>query len=68
MTERPLLWSGIVVAMVGLAFNLGLFFVPLGVWLDDPGFVSMPEALLGWWVMGIGVVLMVLGRRRRSRR
>lgn len=53
-----LFWVGLVVALVGLAFNLGLFFVPLDVWIDDPGLVPMPEVLLGWWVIGIGVVMM----------
>lgn len=63
-----LLWAGLVVALVGLVFNLGWFFVPPDVWFDDPGFVPMPEALLGWWVILIGVVLMVWSLRRGARR
>ncbi|GAA3766501.1 hypothetical protein GCM10022225_61070 [Plantactinospora mayteni] len=68
MAERRLLWVGLVVALVGLAFNLGWFFVPPHVWFDDPGLVPMPEALLGWWVIAIGVVLALWSLRPRSRR
>ncbi|MEQ4301696.1 hypothetical protein ABNF97_09935 [Plantactinospora sp. B6F1] len=68
MAERRLRWVGLVVALVGLAFNLGWFFVPPHVWLDDPGLVPMPEALLGWWVIVIGVALVAWSLRPRRRR
>ncbi|GAB3964376.1 hypothetical protein V1634_01540 [Plantactinospora veratri] len=68
MAQRRLRWVGLVVALVGLTFNLGWFFVPPHVWLDDPGLVPMPEALLGWWVIAIGVVLVLRSLRPRSRR
>lgn len=67
MAERRLFWAGLVVALLGLAFNLGWFFVPPGVWFDDPGFVPMPEALLGWWVIAVGVALVVWSVRPRRR-
>ncbi|MFY1688290.1 hypothetical protein [Plantactinospora sp. WMMB782] len=67
MAERRLLWVGLVVALVGLVFNLGWFFVPPHVWFDDPGLVPMPEALLGWWVIAIGVVLVLWSLRPRRR-
>ncbi|MFG2064849.1 hypothetical protein ACGFIK_25925 [Micromonospora sp. NPDC048871] len=68
LLSNRLFWAGIVVALVGLVFNLGWFFVPLSVWLDDPGFVPMPEVLLGWWVIAIGVVMMIWSLRRRLSR
>ncbi len=67
LTNR-LFWAGLVVALVGLVFNLGWFFVPINVWVDDPGFVPMPEVLVGWWVIAIGVGLMVWSLRSRARR
>lgn len=63
-----LFWAGLVVAVLGLVFNLGWFFVPIGVWLEEPGLVSMPEALLGWWVVAIGIGMVLWGLRDRSRR
>lgn len=62
------LWAGLAVVLVGLIFNLGWFFVPPHVWLDDPGLVPMPEALLGWWVIAIGLALVAWGALRRNRR
>ena len=67
LTNR-LFWAGLVVALVGLVFNLGWFFVPLTVWLDDPGFVPMPEVLLGWWVIAIGVGMTAWSLRGRAGR
>jgi hypothetical protein len=63
-----LLWTGLAVAVLGLIFNLGWFFVPPGAWLDDPGLVPMPEVLLGWWVMAIGLALIGWGVVRWARR
>jgi hypothetical protein len=70
MTEKSarLPWAGLAVALVGLVFNLGWFFVPLDVWFADPGLVGMPEVLLGWWVMAIGLALVGWGVVRRIRR
>jgi hypothetical protein len=75
MTEKPaplpasrLLWTGLAVALVGLIFNLGWFFVPPSVWFSGPGLVPMPEVLLGWWVMAIGLALVTWGVARRMRR
>lgn len=56
---------GLAVALAGLAFTLGLFFVPIGVWLADPAMAPMPEALIGWWVIGIGLLMMLRGGLRR---
>ncbi|MEO3748845.1 hypothetical protein [Plantactinospora sp. B5E13] len=67
MTGKQLRWAGLVLVLVGLVFNLGWFFVPPHVWLDDPGLVPMPEALLGWWVVAIGAVLLLYGLRRGAR-
>ena len=55
-------------AVVGLVFNLGWFFVPPDAWFDDPGLVPMPEALLGWWVIAIGFLMMAWSLRRGVRR
>ena len=66
--NNRLLWAGLVVAVVGLVFNLGWFFVPITVWLDDPGLVPMPEVLLGWWVIAIGAAMMLWSLRGRVRR
>jgi hypothetical protein len=66
--NKRLFWVGVVVALVGLVFTLGWFFVPITVWFDDPGFVPMPEVLVGWWVIAIGVALMVWGLRPRAGR
>ncbi|AVT39913.1 hypothetical protein [Plantactinospora sp. BB1] len=70
MAQRRLLWVGLVVALVGLTLNLGWFFGPPHVWLDDPGLVPMPEALPGWWMIATGVVLVLVlwSLRLRSRR
>jgi hypothetical protein len=75
MTEKPtsllasrMLWTGLAVALVGLIFNLGWFFVPPDVWFEDPGLVPMPEVLLGWWVMAIGLALVIWDVARRMRR
>jgi hypothetical protein len=65
---RRFFWAGLVVAVIGLVFNLGWFFVPIGAWLDDPALVPMPEVLLGWWVIAIGVAMMLWGLRSRLRR
>ncbi|MFF4875081.1 hypothetical protein [Micromonospora sp. NPDC000668] len=62
------LWAGMAVVLVGIVFNLGWFFVPPHVWLDDPGFVPMPEVLLGWWVVAIGLALVAWAVHRRTRR
>lgn len=62
------LWAGLAVVGVGIIFNLGWFFVPLDVWLDDPGLVPMPEVLLGWWVVAIGLALIAWAVRRQARR
>ena len=43
--------------------NHGLVLSP-----TDPGLVPMPEVLLGWWVIAIGVALMLWSLRTRSRR
>lgn len=43
LLRNRLFWAGLVVAVVGLVFNLGWFFIPLNVWLDDPGLVPMPR-------------------------
>jgi len=45
---RPLLWAGIAVILLGLAFNFGLFFVPLTEVIKNPELVPMPEVLVGW--------------------
>ncbi|MEH1168727.1 hypothetical protein V6V47_25405 [Micromonospora sp. CPCC 205539] len=78
MTEKPSallasrrLWTGLAVVLVGLVFNLGWFFVPPQAWLDDPGLVGIPEVLLGWWVVAIGLALVgwaVHSRTSRTRR
>ncbi|MEU7611706.1 hypothetical protein [Micromonospora sp. NPDC049204] len=62
------LWAGLAIVLVGVVFNLGWFFVPPQVWLDDPGFVPMPEVLLGWWVIIIGLALVAWAILRRVRR
>ncbi|MEU7750443.1 hypothetical protein [Micromonospora sp. NPDC049171] len=62
------LWAGLTIVLVGLVFNLGWFFVPPQVWLDDPGLVPMPEVLLGWWVIIIGLALIAWAVHRRVRR
>ncbi|GIJ78647.1 hypothetical protein SAMN05443287_102387 [Micromonospora phaseoli] len=66
--RRPLLWCGLAVALLGIVFNLGLFFVPLDVWLEDPGLVPMPEVLVGWWALTVGLVMMVWSQLGRARR
>ena len=63
-----LIWTGLAVALLGLIFNLGWFFVPPAVWLEDPGLVPMPEVLLGWWAMLVGAGLVAAGLLRRRRR
>jgi hypothetical protein len=75
MTEKTsslwagrMVWTGLAVALVGLIFNLGWFFVPPHVWFDDPGLVPMPEALIGWWVMAIGLALVTWAVVARVRR
>ncbi len=67
LTSR-LFWAGLVVAIVGLVFNLGWFFVPVNAWLDDPGLVPMPEVLIGWWVIAVGVLMVGWSLRGRARR
>ncbi|MEV1146168.1 hypothetical protein [Micromonospora sp. NPDC049799] len=66
--RRPLLWVGLAVAVLGIVFNLGLFFVPPDVWLADPGLVPMPEVLVGWWAVAVGVLMMAWSQRGRARR
>ncbi|KXK63799.1 hypothetical protein AWW66_01045 [Micromonospora rosaria] len=66
--RSPLLWAGLAVAVLGIVFNLGLFFVPLNVWLEDPKLVPMPEVLVGWWIVAVGVLMMVWSQRGRARR
>jgi len=69
MTNRtPVLIAGLVIVVLGLVFSLGWFFVPITVWLADPGFVAMPEVLVGWWVVAIGLALMIWSLRGRFRR
>lgn len=69
MTSRtPVLVAGLVIVVLGLVFGLGWFFVPIHVWLADPGFVPMPEALVGWWIVAIGLALAAWSLRGRSRR
>jgi len=65
--NRPL-WAGLVVAVVGLVFNLGWFFAPPDLWFDDSGLIPMPEALLGWSVIAIGFVMMAWSLRHGARR
>lgn len=69
MTSRtPVLVAGLVIIVMGLVFSLGWFFVPIDVWLADPGLVPMPEALVGWWIVAIGLALTAWSLRGRSRR
>ncbi|TWJ21559.1 hypothetical protein [Micromonospora endolithica] len=66
--RRPLLWAGLALVVLGVVFNLGLFFVPPQVWLEDPGLVPMPEVLLGWWAVAAGVLAMAWSQRGGARR
>jgi hypothetical protein len=64
--RRPLLWAGAALIVVGIVFNLGWFFVPPQVWWHDPGLVPMPEVLVGWWAVVVGVLMVVWSQRRRG--
>lgn len=66
--RTPVLVAGLVIVLLGLVFTFGWFFVPIDVWLADPGFVSMPEALVGWWIVAIGLALTAWSLRGRFRR
>ncbi|MEW9547173.1 hypothetical protein [Nonomuraea sp. NPDC050783] len=66
LTRRPRFWIGLVVALAGLLFNLGVLFVPISEIIKNPRFVPMPEVLLGWWFILIGLALMVPWPSRRA--
>jgi hypothetical protein len=59
---------GAALIVLGVLFVVGVFVVPPGELLRDPGLIPMPERLLGLWVIAVGVLLFLpLGRRRPSR-
>jgi hypothetical protein len=67
-SRTPVLVAGLVIVVLGLVFSLGWFFVPIDVWLEDPSLVPMPEALVGWWIVAIGLALTAWSLRGRFRR
>lgn len=67
LLSRPRFWIGVIIALAGLLFDLGVLFVPIGEIIKNPRFVPMPEVLVGWWLMIIGIALMVPWPSRRGR-
>ncbi|HEY8474461.1 MAG TPA: hypothetical protein VIL37_17745 [Natronosporangium sp.] len=68
VAARPLLWAGVAAVLLGLAFNLGLFFIPITEVIRNPELVPMPEALVGWWLVAVGIGLAGWALLRRSAR
>lgn len=68
---RGRLWAGTVLIVAGVGFALGFAFVPPQVLIPelirDPS-VRLPEGLVGLWLAGIGVVLLISARRHAHAR
>ena len=62
------LWTGVAVVVLGLVFNLGWLFVPPFVRWRPPELIPLPEALIGWWIVLLGLstigYALAAGRRR----
>ncbi|MGH2736329.1 MAG: hypothetical protein ACRDKZ_12170 [Actinomycetota bacterium] len=58
--------TGLALLMFGKAFLFGALFAPLSIVLDDPGTVPMPERLVGFWIIGVGVLLLVPWPHKRG--
>jgi hypothetical protein len=56
---RPRYVVGAVLATLGGLFLVGVPFVPISAILADPGMIPMPERLVAFWVIGVGVLLMI---------
>ncbi|SHN43303.1 hypothetical protein [Cryptosporangium aurantiacum] len=68
LRRNPTLWTGVVVTLLGVAFNLGWLFVPPFVWWRAPELIPMPEALIGWWIVLLGLSTIGYAVARHGRR
>jgi hypothetical protein len=65
-------WAGTLLIVLGVLFSLGFFFVPpqdlIPALLSAPGVLPMPEVLLGYWAVLVGVGLLVADAVARARK